>query len=195
MRDYDSAVGRYVESDPIGLAGGGHSTYNYANGNPISGIDRNGLQVEGEEDEEAEEAAAAEAVTRAQIDDVVAQIKQYDPNFRYATIGPPNYRYNQQDIDTLQDILRQYKSETSCRINYGRTPQGTPFTRHHGAETGPVRNLPGSLPDAIVYNALPTPGANNTTVYYDQGNNVTVVVGANGIVSAHQGPPRSGRVP
>jgi RHS repeat-associated protein len=34
-RDYDPAVGKYIESDPIGLDGGSYSTYAYADGNPI----------------------------------------------------------------------------------------------------------------------------------------------------------------
>ncbi|MGH8201638.1 MAG: RHS repeat-associated core domain-containing protein [Steroidobacteraceae bacterium] len=41
-RDYDPAVGRYVESDPIGLAGGSYSTYAYAFSNPLSNIDQTG---------------------------------------------------------------------------------------------------------------------------------------------------------
>ena len=42
QRDYDPSVGRYVESDPLGLLGGGYSTYSYAFGNPLSASDPTG---------------------------------------------------------------------------------------------------------------------------------------------------------
>ncbi|MBN8502657.1 MAG: RHS repeat-associated core domain-containing protein, partial [Sphingomonadales bacterium] len=41
-RDYDSGTGRYLQSDPIGLAGG-VSTYGYASSRPMNMIDRFGM--------------------------------------------------------------------------------------------------------------------------------------------------------
>ncbi|KAB2840699.1 MAG: RHS repeat protein, partial [Burkholderiales bacterium] len=45
FRDYEPSIGRYVESDPIGLRGGAN-TYVYGNGNAATRVDVLGLMVE-----------------------------------------------------------------------------------------------------------------------------------------------------
>ena len=44
-RDYDPAIGRYIQSDPIGLKGG-LNLYLYVDGNPLIRFDRRGLTFE-----------------------------------------------------------------------------------------------------------------------------------------------------
>ncbi len=46
MRDYDPSIGRYVQSDPVGLSGG-LNTFGYSGGNPLNNRDPMGLDFWG----------------------------------------------------------------------------------------------------------------------------------------------------
>jgi len=43
FRDYDPAIGRYLESDPAGLNDSSYSTYTYVGGEPVDHYDSEGL--------------------------------------------------------------------------------------------------------------------------------------------------------
>ncbi len=194
FRDYDSTVGKYIQSDPVGLQAG-VNTYAYVESDPLNGTDPLGLNrrvVTGPP------TSYTAQISNVQVSILVTAIRRYDANFNYATIAPRGYNYGRQDVQLLRDLLRQYVDSAICvanglprpRIDYGSTPNGVPFTRHYGTETGPVRNMPGSLLDQVIAVGIPRINSREgSTSYYDAINNVTVVVGRDGIMSSRVGMP------
>ncbi len=80
--------------------------------------------------------------------------------------------------------------DAGAASEFGSTPEGRTFTKHYGLETGPERNIPGSVVDQTINESPGVPGRGGTTVHYDPNNDVTVVTGRNGgIVSARRGEP------
>jgi RHS repeat-associated protein len=92
----------------------------------------------------------------------------------------------QQPIAPAEEPVPPY----TARPKYGATPKGRPFTKHYGTQTGPQRNIPGSVVDTIIDTTEGARTEGGKVIYYDAINNVTVVTGKGGsIVSVHKGPP------
>jgi RHS repeat-associated protein len=68
FRDYDPALGRYVQPDPIGLDGG-LNPYLYVDGNPLRYVDPRGLA-------KSDDAAIAQAVARGDINQLRFLLKE-----------------------------------------------------------------------------------------------------------------------
>ena len=74
---------------------------------------------------------------------------------------------------------------------FGNTPEGRPLSQHYATETGPARNIPGSVVDETINHPTHTQQLGDRTVYYSADNNVTVVVSntTGKIMSARKGTP------
>lgn len=193
FRDYDPTTGRYLESDPIGLAGGA-STFAYVAGSPINYVDELGLnrRLPPPPGNYIRAPLTSEVVAAATVPRLVEQIQAYNPKFRYETSWPQGgYRYGPQDVAFLRDVIRQYEARmpnacpAGAPINWGRTPSGIPFTMHYATERID-RQIPVSLVDYIA-RSVPGVPSRGAMQHYDPVSNVTVVVGRNGIVTAHKG--------
>jgi len=89
---------------------------------------------------------------------------------------------------------REVVEEAAGMPTYGATPKGRPLTKHYATETGPKRNIPGSVVDNTIDTTKGVQVKGDKTVHYDPRNNVTVVTGrGQSIVSSHKGPPRKGQ--
>jgi hypothetical protein len=74
-----------------------------------------------------------------------------------------------------------------------KTPGGRVYTAHYLTETGPVRNIPGSVVDNTIEHGQVVQDLSDRTIYYDPVNDVTVVESktTGKIMSARRGRPKS----
>jgi RHS repeat-associated protein len=117
FRDYDPSVGRYIESDPIGLAGG-VSTYGYVDGMPALATDPLGLSKGFQTSESGEEAhristrisAPSPPMTAVEIRKNIARIaKRYESSdlWKYSNAkGPYGPNTNKCNL-FVYDVLRE----------------------------------------------------------------------------------------
>ena len=117
-RTYDPSLGRYVQSDPIGLDDG-PNTYAYVGNNPTNYVDPDGLSRR-----RPGAPSPGQAITNMNVNSLIRQIRQIDPAFRYQTVRPigPAGRYNIRDINALQQYLRNAQSAGFCGAGASQTP-------------------------------------------------------------------------
>lgn len=110
FRDYDPEIGRYIQSDPIGLDDG-VNTYAYVGSNPINNFDSDGLSKRSVRHTTSNQALANFNVRR-----LIREIQRHDTTFRYQTMRPlgANGRYTRQDIASLQQSLSIAQNAGFC---------------------------------------------------------------------------------
>ncbi|KAF1026635.1 MAG: putative deoxyribonuclease RhsC [Acinetobacter bereziniae] len=119
-RYYDASMGRYTQSDPIGLAGG-LNTYAYVENNPVNLVDQIGLAPT-----RRGLSSQIDPITAGQIRFYVGKIRQFDPSYTYRTYRPMNDPVGVRDIQNLQRELNRLQInsqlESQCRPNQNNIP-------------------------------------------------------------------------
>jgi RHS repeat-associated protein len=122
-RDYDPTIGKYVQSDPIGLRGG-INTYAYAFNNPVSHNDNTGLAPRHDPNGAYCKALAQKIKNiEDQISDRLDELSTNPDGLPYLPpwLGAPNWMsmYGHQQIvsdlsENLQGRRQQYKDNCTC---------------------------------------------------------------------------------
>jgi len=141
FRTYDPSLGRYVQSDPIGLDDG-PNTYAYTRNNPTNYFDPDGLSRRG--GSHSSVSSNLQAILNQRAISLINAIRRIDPSFSYPVATPARpgqpINYPQQSVNQLQTFLRYAQSAGYCGVGaaspVGRS--GNPINVVPGPSTLPT---------------------------------------------------------
>ncbi|MDM0006199.1 RHS repeat-associated core domain-containing protein [Variovorax sp. J22G73] len=116
-RTYIPTLGRYTQSDPIGLDGG-WNRFGYVNADPLNYLDEDGLQARPPRAAVGPLSVSyGESVAAGQVSGLLSQIRRYDPSFTYDVVRPSRGSgsgYSRADVNILGSLLRGYERNQTC---------------------------------------------------------------------------------
>jgi RHS repeat-associated protein len=172
-RVYDPATAQFLSVDP--LVGQTHAPYNYAGDNPLNEADPTGLgnwlnlglPSPGEVVESLNPVKYYEE-----------EIESYENGCGYFSSvahGLEGAVVGALDVSGEGEEAGLADGADEAGDELAATPEGRPYSAHYLNDTGPVRNIPGSVVDETITQATDSTNLGDRTVYYDAKNDVTVV--------------------
>ncbi|MEW5251768.1 RHS repeat-associated core domain-containing protein [Microbulbifer discodermiae] len=144
-RDYDPRIGRYLQSDPIGLDDG-PNTYSYVDNSPITYVDQNGLNKR-----RPGAPSPLQSLTNVQVRILINQIRQIDPAYRFPVASPGGsgqpVNYSPTTVRQLQRILNYAQNANVCG------PAATAPVGRSG--NNPLNVLPSPLTSPTMISGVP----------------------------------------
>ncbi|WP_124950338.1 RHS repeat-associated core domain-containing protein [Sulfuriferula thiophila] len=164
-RDYDPTTGRYVQSDPIGLAGGSDATYTYVNGNPVNLMDPLGLD--------------SDSITPVYPEAILYPIVRYIKTISEIVSPQQSVTPTISDLVNKYPVIKQSKETTQCKGQGGFPQASSDFDKYTQGLT--QKNYPGDIrsaefPDGTKISVRPSSSGGAPTIQINPAEGPTVKI-------------------